>query len=171
MWRGIKNRPLVGYTKMHPRARKRSTHTQTALMVNGLHTYILIYLLTYSLTYRLIAWSRVLLEKLTGSQLVKEIPCLLWNTKVHYRICKCSPHLPILSQLDPVHTSTSKFLKTHLNIFLPSVPGSPKWSLSLGFPNQNPVYAFPLPLTRYMSRPSHSSRFFTRKILREGTDH
>jgi hypothetical protein len=33
-------------------------------------------------------------------------------------------------------------------------------SLSLRFPYQNSVYASPLPLTRYMSRPSHSSRFY-----------
>jgi hypothetical protein len=37
--------------------------------------------------------------------------------------------------------------------------GSPKWSLSFRFPQQNPVYASPLPHTRYMPRPFHSSRF------------
>ena len=48
---------------------------------------------------------------------------------------------------------TSYFLNIHLNIILPSTPGSPKWSLSLRFPNQNPVYACPLPHTLYMPRP------------------
>ena len=37
--------------------------------------------------------------------------------------------------------------------------GSPKWSLSLRFPHQSPVYASPLPHTCYIPRPSHSSRF------------
>ena len=66
---------------------------------------------------------------------------------------------PLLSQLDPVHTPTSHFLKIQLNIILPTTPGYPKWSLSLRFPHQNPVYTSPLPYTRYMSRPSHPYRF------------
>ena len=50
------------------------------------------------------------------------------------------PPLPILSQLDPVHTPTSHFLKIHLNIIPASSPGSPKWSVPPVFPHQNPVY-------------------------------
>jgi hypothetical protein len=50
-----------------------------------------------------------------------------------------------MSQLDPVHAPTSHFLNIHFNIFLLSKPVSSKWSLSLRFLHQNPVYVSPLP--------------------------
>jgi len=119
-------------------------------------------LLTYLLTHSMEQSPSRETYRFSGGQ---EIPRILWNPKVHYRSHKCPPPVPILSQTDPVYIPTFHFLKIQLNIILPSRPMSPKWSLSLRFPHQNPVYASPIPHTRYMPRPSHSSRFYHPKNI------
>ena len=113
-----------------------------------------------SLSYLLTPWCRVLLEKLTGLQLVKKFPTFLWNPKVHYRTQKRPPTVPILGQPNPVHIPTSHLLEIHPNIIHPSKPRSPQWSLSLRFPHQDPIRRPFLTHTRHMPSPSHSSRFY-----------
>ena len=51
----------------------------------------------------------------------QEIPHILWDPEGSLPIHKSPPPVPILRQLDPVHTPTSHFPKTHLNI----IPLSP----------------------------------------------
>ena len=111
-------------------------------------------------TYLLTPWYRVLLEKLTGLQLVNKFPAYLWNPKVHYRTHKRPPTLPILSQPNPVHIPTSHLLEIYPNIIHPSTPRSPQWSLSLRFPHQDHIRPPLLTHTRHMPSPSHSSRFY-----------
>jgi hypothetical protein len=60
--------------------------------------------------YLLTPWGRVLLEKLTGSQLVKKLPSF-YGTRKFITAFTSPPLVPILSQLDPVHTPTFHFLE------------------------------------------------------------
>jgi hypothetical protein len=48
----------------------------------------------------------------------QEIPSLSCNLKVHYRVRKSPPLVPILTQTNPVRTTPSHFSKTHFNIIL-----------------------------------------------------
>jgi hypothetical protein len=103
-------------------------------LLTYLLTHLPTYSLTYLLTYLLTPYSTVLLEKLTGSAASQKNSPNFMETEgslPHSQVpatCPCS-------EPDPGHTLTSHFLKIHLNIILPSTPGSCMWSLSLRFPH------------------------------------
>jgi hypothetical protein len=66
---------------------------------------------THLFTYLLTPWSRVLLEKPAGLQVVKKFPAFNADRRFIGAFTCPPPPVPILSQLDLVHTLTSHFLK------------------------------------------------------------
>ena len=74
-----------------------------------------------------------------GSLLQSQVP----DNRPYPQPARSSPYL------------TFHFLKIHLNIILPSTPGSPNWSLSHRFLHQNPVYASPLLCPIRATCPTH----------------
>jgi hypothetical protein len=118
-------------------------------------TYLLTYLLTYLPTYLLTPQSRVLLEELTGFQLVKELPAF-YETRRFIIVFTSARHLCLSSvssvQSLPPHPTSWRsilILSSHLRL------GHP-----IRFPHQNPVYASPLPHTRYIPHPSYYPLFY-----------
>ena len=149
-------------------ARKHHTAEDAFRTATGLSStrYLLIYLLTYFLTYlptysmqQSPSWEA---NWFSASQ---EIPRILWKPKVPYHIHKCSPPVPILSQLDPVRALTSHYLNIHLNTILSSMPGSSKWCLSLKFPTK--ILCTPLLSPMHATCPAHLIllEFITRTIF------
>jgi hypothetical protein len=84
----------------------------------------------------------------------QEIPHILWNLKVHYRIHKCPPPVPILNQLHqskPPHPTSWRSILTlssHLRLGLPSSP------FLSGFPTKTLHTPLLSPITHKIS-PSH----------------
>jgi hypothetical protein len=64
-------------------------------------------------------WCRILFEKLIVTQLAKKYPAFLWNPKVHYRVERSPPLVPILSLLNPVRPIDPYLPKVHINVILP----------------------------------------------------
>jgi hypothetical protein len=61
----------------------------------------------------------------------QEIPRLLWNPKVHYRVHKSQQLVPVLCEMHPVHNFSPYVLQIYSNIILPFTPSSSQVSFLL----------------------------------------
>ena len=109
--------------------------------------------------YLLNPWNRVLLEKLTGLQLVKKFStyCGTWR---FITAVTSARHLSLswassIQSITPHPTSWRSILilSSHLHLGLPSGPFPP-------VSPPKPCIRLSSPHMRYMPRPSHSSRFY-----------
>ena len=66
----------------------------------------------------------------------QEIPHILWNLKVHYRIYICPPPVSVLSQLDPVHTPHPSSWRSILILTSHLCLGLPSGLFASGFPTK-----------------------------------
>ena len=119
----------------------------------------------------LTAWCWVLLEKLTGLQIVKKFPTFHGTPKVHYRTYKRPPPVSILGQPNPVHIPTSHLLEIHPNIIHPSTPMPPQWSPSPRFPSKTLTPPSPHPYAPHAQPISFFSILSPAQYLVRRTNH
>jgi len=92
----------------------------------------------------------------------QQIPPILWNPKVHYRVYKYPPLVSIVSQLNPVHAPLPTSWKSILILTSHLRLGHSSGLFPSGFPTKTMYTPLLSPHTCYIPRQSHSSRFVYR---------
>ena len=125
------------------------------LLLTFLLTYLFSYLHTYLQTYSMEQSPSWEANRFSASQ---EIPRILWNPKVHYRIHKVL-HLFLswtrqIQSMPPHPTSWRSVLILFSHLYL----GLPNGLFPSAFPAITTIYTSPVPHTCDMPLTSHSSR-------------
>ena len=151
------NDPIANRTRDLPAC---SAVTSATSWLSGTRQYAKLCMVHYYSLLTYLLHGAVLLEKLTGLQLVKKFPAF-YGTRRFITALTSARHLSLswassIRSIPPHPTSWRSIfiLSSHLCLGLPS------GFFPVRFPHQNPVHASPLPNTRYMPHPSHSSRFY-----------
>jgi len=84
----------------------------------------------------------------------QNIPHILCKPKVHYQIHKCSPRVPILSQINTIHAIESHFWRPILILSYHLHMGVPNGLIPQRFPTKS-LYKLLLPPFR-ATRPAHN---------------
>jgi hypothetical protein len=88
-----------------------------------------------------------------GISVCQEIPRPLWNSKLHYHVHKGPPLIPFQKQVNPVHNSTSYFIKIRFKLFSRLLIGNTKIVFRISVKNLE--WMFPVSRACYVPYPSH----------------
>jgi hypothetical protein len=116
---------------------------------------------------KLVQWGRILLEKLIVAQLVKKLSDFYGNCDLITIFIRSPSLVPVLIQINLVHTLTIYYSKIPFNIILPSTLLSPKGSLPSRFADYSFILISYLYHVWYMHRISqpwfgHPNNFWWR---------
>ena len=84
--------------------------------------------------------SRVILQNLTGSQLVKESSAFYKTQRLNCSHGNSPPLVPVQVRLIKSMLSHSTYSRSIFNIILPPMLRCSRWSVSFMFPHQNPIW-------------------------------
>jgi hypothetical protein len=85
----------------------------------------------------------------------KELPSTLWNPNIRYRLHKNPPLVPIMSEINPIHTSPPYLSSIQFNIIYPPILVF-LVILSFCLSHEYPICIPLFPHSRYISKPYHS---------------